>query len=327
MRTILPRSRWRGLRGTHCRRASRRPSWRRPPELRRPRSVARSHRRALVQGVHRGFDERKRVPRGGVPDASAPRIRRRRQDGRVAAPVERLHQRYIAGRSIACVAHEASTDATVLFCHGFRGERTGPNRTFVTAARRLARQGVASLRFDQAGSGDSEGDFLESRFTDWIATIRAITEELEAEGRRVALWGQSMGASAAICAAAHLDVLAVVAWVPDANVDPFIPDPHGFVEEGGQRVRNVFWQEAHEADVAGALVRMTAPCFLLFGTADEYVSAENRGALIEAVGHHDRVDVPQGWPHSSWTLDQADDAIERSIDFLDPLLTCGSHRA
>ena len=46
----------------------------------------------------------------------------------------------------------------VVFAHGWSGYRCGPHRMFVNTARRLAQEGVASLRFDLRGRGDSEGD-------------------------------------------------------------------------------------------------------------------------------------------------------------------------
>lgn len=125
-----------------------------------------------------------------------------------------------------------------------------------------------------------------------------------------------MGASAVICAAARVRVDALVAWVPDASIDEFAPGPQGFVEEGGQRVGNAFWQEAHDAAIPEQLSRVAAPCYLVFGTADEYVSTENRDALIAAAKPADRIDVFDGYPHSAWTYDQADDVIERSTAHL-----------
>lgn len=233
---------------------------------------------------------------------------------------ERVFDEVVRGRRLACAAHEVDGDAVVLFSHGFRGERTGPNRTFVTAARRLAAIGVSSMRFDQHGSGDSAGDFLDSRFADWIDTIRELAGRHLEQGRRVALWGQSMGASAALCVAAELPVSAVVAWVPDASVDPFLPGPDGYVEEGGQRVGNEFWQQANDADVPASFEEVVAPCYLVFGTDDAYVSTANRDALTRIAKKRDRVDVFEGWPHSAWTAEQADIVIDRSIAFLAPHL-------
>lgn len=237
---------------------------------------------------------------------------------------ESLFQIPLDGRTIAAAHHDAGGRATVIFSHGFRGEKTGPNRTFVRAARKLAASGISSLRFDQYGSGDSAGDFLESRFDDWVATITALARQQLERGRRVALFGQSMGASAAICAAADLPVDAVVAWVPDANTDAFVPDPRGFVEESGQRVGNQFWLDAHAAGVAQKLAQITVPCYLVFGTADEYVSTENREALVRAAKPADRVDVFDGYSHSGWTFEQADDIIDRSVEFLAAQLAEGA---
>ncbi|WP_166789599.1 alpha/beta hydrolase family protein [Cryobacterium fucosi] len=222
----------------------------------------------------------------------------------------------VGGHQLASVTHHARSDDVVLFCHGFRGEKSGPNRTFVTLARALASHGISSLRFDQYGSGDSEGDFIDSRFDDWVSVIRTLTRKYLGEGKRVALFGQSMGGSAVICAAAGLDVSAVVSWVPDASTDQFAPDPRGFVEEGGQRVDNAFWTEAHRADIVGKLKEVTAPCYLVFGTSDKYVSVENREALINACQPTDQIDVFDGYPHSSWSFEQADDIIRRSAAFL-----------
>lgn len=233
---------------------------------------------------------------------------------------ERVYDEVVGGRRLACAAHELDSDAIVLFAHGFRGERSGPNRTFVTAARRLAAVGVSSVRFDQYGSGDSAGEFMESRFLDWIDTIHALAQQHLERGRQVALWGQSMGASASLCAAAELPVAAVVAWVPDASIDAFTPGPDGYVEEGGQRVSNTFWEQAHDIDIPVQFRRVAAPCHLVFGTDDAYVSSENRAALLDVVKGDDHVDVLEGYSHSAWTVEQADLVIDKSIAFLVPRL-------
>lgn len=222
----------------------------------------------------------------------------------------------VSGRRLAAVRHEAGGDAVVLLCHGFRGERTGPNRTFVRTARLLAERGIDSLRFDQYGSGDSEGDFLDSRFDDWIRTIRVLTERERGAGRRVALLGQSMGGTAVICAAAVSAVDGVVAWVPDASVDPYRPDGSGFMEEGGQRVADAYWQQAHLADAPGALSRIDAPCRLVFAQDDPYVSVENREALVRRAKATDEVEMLVGHTHSGWTADQAAAEIDRTVGFL-----------
>jgi len=64
----------------------------------------------------------------------------------------------------------------VVFVHGWSGYRCGPHRLFVNAARRLAADGIASLRFDLRGRGDSEGDAaatdLDGMIDDLLAAAR-----------------------------------------------------------------------------------------------------------------------------------------------------------
>jgi hypothetical protein len=232
-------------------------------------------------------------------------------------PNEHLSMRDVDGRRIAVAWHEAGSRDLVVFCHGFRGHKGGPNSFFVGAARQLAAHGVCSLRFDQPGSGDSEGSFEDSSFDEWLATTAAIVREHQAAGYRVALFGQSMGGAAVLAVAAEVTgLVAEVAWVPDPNVDPFEPSPTGFCEEGGQIVQDRFWREAHEARIAERLPNVAAPAYLVFGTADEFVSEENRLALTERARPHHRIDVFEGYAHSAWTHVQATEIIDRSCRFL-----------
>ena len=47
----------------------------------------------------------------------------------------------------------------VLLCHGFTGQRIEAHFIFVKMSRALEQAGIASLRFDFRGSGESEGRF------------------------------------------------------------------------------------------------------------------------------------------------------------------------
>lgn len=234
-----------------------------------------------------------------------------------AGAVEHITSATFNGHRLATILHEAGGTDLVVFCHGFQGNKAGPSRFFVRAARTLAADGVSSLRFDQYGCGDSPGNSTESSFDDWVATTRAIAEHYLADGDRVALFGQSMGASAAIVAAAGLPRLtALVAWVPDPNIEPFVPGAEEFLEENSQLVRPRYWREAHEARVAERFERVDMPAYLVFATADCFVDEANRRALIDRAKPQHRVEVFEGYVHSAWTYDQATDIIQRSCDFL-----------
>jgi alpha-beta hydrolase superfamily lysophospholipase len=94
---------------------------------------------------------------------------------------------------LATVFHDGDGKKVVIFCHGFWGSLVGAGWHFVRAARQLAEQGISSLRFDQYGSGNSEGDFKDSSFDDWVVTTKTIAQSYIEQGYQVALFGQSMG--------------------------------------------------------------------------------------------------------------------------------------
>jgi exosortase A-associated hydrolase 1 len=90
-------------------------------------------------------------------------------------------------------------DVGVLIVVGGPQYRAGSHRQFVQLARALAAQGIASLRFDTRGMGDSQGRFssFEQLGPDIAAAIDALLVEAPAV-KRVVLWGLCDGASAAL---------------------------------------------------------------------------------------------------------------------------------
>lgn len=205
----------------------------------------------------------------------------------------------------------------VIFCHGFRSSSIGPNRLFVVLSRLFAKQGISSFRFDQFGSGNSEGDFLDSSFNDWIATTKSIVSHYLKKGYRVALLGQSMGGAMVLAVGSEIqDLSSIVAWVPDPNIELFEPPASGFLEEGGQRVGGIYWQEAYDARVAEKLPRVQAPTYIVQCSNDEYVSSGNHQAILENAQPHHKVEMLSGYTHSSWTYDQAQEVVEKSVNFI-----------
>lgn len=113
----------------------------------------------------------------------------------------------------------ASTAVVILV--GGPQYRVGSHRQFVQMARRWASAGFATLRFDYAGMGDSEGEraTFETCGRDLGAAIDALLAACP-EVSRIAVWGLCDGASAALMlAAGDPRVAAVVAANPWVRSD------------------------------------------------------------------------------------------------------------
>ncbi|MGL4237702.1 alpha/beta hydrolase family protein [Tabrizicola sp.] len=116
----------------------------------------------------------------------------------------------------------------VLLLHGFTGSRdelpvTGTDEgVFSRTARLLAEQGIASLRIDFRGSGESPGTFAETTYEGQVADALATLDWLEAnpavDGQRLAVLGWSQGGLVATAVAGRSDKPdALVLWAAVAN--------------------------------------------------------------------------------------------------------------
>ncbi len=116
----------------------------------------------------------------------------------------------------------------VLLFHGFTGSRdelpvaTTDEGVFSRTARLLAEQGIASLRIDFRGSGESPGAFADTTFEGQVADGLAAIDWLEAnpavDGQRLAVIGWSQGGLVATAVAGRSDKPdALVLWAAVAN--------------------------------------------------------------------------------------------------------------
>lgn len=139
----------------------------------------------------------------------------------------------------------------VIMSHGFRGSSLGPARQFVDFQRILNKNGYSVLRFDQPNSGNSEGDFIDSSFLEWVQTTVFLADKYINKGYQVSLLGQSMGATTSVVATGDPKlkgkIHCLLLWVPDAKSDIDV-DPNKIYEEGGQKYKGSFWTRARGCD-------------------------------------------------------------------------------
>ncbi len=100
---------------------------------------------------------------------------------------------------------EATAGAPVVICcHGFTGDKVGANQLMRTLAQILEAAGFCAVRFDFAGSGDSEGAFAaDTTVAGWQDDLRSVAAWVESRlpNRPVYLLGHSLGGLVALTAA------------------------------------------------------------------------------------------------------------------------------
>jgi len=107
----------------------------------------------------------------------------------------------------------------VVMCHGFGGNKAGRFRYYVLLAEKLAEQGIASLRFDFRGSGDSEGNSsemtLKGQIEDLHKAIDFIRDDPSIDPTRIGILGRSLGGAVAIKTVCQRnDIKSIALWVP-----------------------------------------------------------------------------------------------------------------
>lgn len=116
------------------------------------------------------------------------------------------------------IYHPASGSATkvVLLCPPFGQDLIRSHRLYRQLAHALVAQGMAALRFDYFGSGDSAGSSMDVDWTRCIDDTLAAAGELRALSRcdRVVGFGARLGGSVALAAATAARLAELVVWDP-----------------------------------------------------------------------------------------------------------------
>jgi uncharacterized protein len=157
---------------------------------------------------------------------------------------------------------------TVLMLHGFTGQRLEPHRLFLLLSRQFAEAGIASMRFDFRGSGESEGTFdqmtVAREVEDVVAAYHFLKSRPEVDGSRLGLMGLSMGGmvSALSVAQPGLEFKALSLWAPAHPKLWLAQFPEGITPE---QVRAAVADPAIRAEMRGGVPFDEHSGFLDFG--------------------------------------------------------------
>ncbi len=213
----------------------------------------------------------------------------------------------------------------VIMSHGFRSSSIGPARTFVNFEKLLLNKGFSVLRFDQPNSGNSEGDFVESSFKEWVDTTTYFSKKYIDMGYKVCLLGQSMGATATMAVTSQVEIKnkipCIILWVPDPE-SSFGKDPNIINEEEGQKYKELFWKEAFQTNFFKCLKEFSGGIHLVYGETDKYVTNELRNETIKQVQEKNQpFMILKGQGHSPWKYDICLDVFKEELNFLDKYFT------
>ena len=219
---------------------------------------------------------------------------------------------------------DTETNSIAVLCHGFLSRKDSTSNKSLTQI--LTKRGIATLRFDFFGHGESQGPFHALRTAVGVDQALAAVQLVKARGyRRIALVGSSFGGLVSILAAAELAerqrrlvdqnndlaCLALKCPVVDFGEElrlelretgmelwrqtDSIPDLHG----GPSRIQLdfAFYEDCLKriAYEPARLIRI--PTLIVQGDCDEYVPLHQSRRLLDALAGPKRLEMLPGADH------------------------------
>ena len=185
---------------------------------------------------------------------------------------------------------------TVVVVHGLTGNRLGRSYHLVDFARRLAQIGIACVRFDQAGCGESTGHFHEltiPRMTaDVVAVVDWTRQQPWCDSDRLGLLGLSLGGLAAVAAEAETGSRGVALWAPVYDMPRVFKDTaksglrallehQGWVPYRGLAIGRCFVEQLDACQASQLLARSNAPIRVYHSDVDETVNIQEGRSYLE----------------------------------------------
>ena len=212
---------------------------------------------------------------------------------------------------------EENPRAYALFAHCFTCTKD------VLAASRIAEAltgfGVAVLRFDFTGLGDSGGDFANTDFTSNVGDLVSAADYLRQHHRApTILVGHSLGGAAVLAAAEQVPETRAVATI-GAPADTehllhLLGESRAEIEQRGEaevclasrpfRIRKEFLDDVTSQPQAERIQRLGVPLLVMHSPIDDTVGVENAREIFDAARH----------PKSFVSLDGADHLLTRAAD-------------
>lgn len=186
-------------------------------------------------------------------------------------------------------------------------------------AAELSNRGIAVLRFDFTGLGNSAGDFASTNFSsnreDLVIAANYLRDHFEAPS---ILIGHSLGGAAVLSVAGDIpEVNAVVTIGAPAEADHVV---HNFgakldeIVESGEAtvnlagrefsIRKQFLDDLRANDVLEKVAALKKPLLVMHSPTDQTVGVENATKIFTAAKH----------PKSFVSLDDADHLVSRDVD-------------
>ena len=219
------------------------------------------------------------------------------------------------GQRISGVLHipDAKNPPCVVASHGLLASKDSDKYTAL--GDRMAREGIALLRFDFRGCGESEGRIEESTVSGRIADLGAAVDFIRSYpglGDRIGLLGSSLGGYVSLMKAS-LDkgVRAIVTWATPFHLDDIGSKKD---QEGIPPLGEGFFADLPRHRLL-PLLPGVSNCLVIHGEKDELVPVDQAWEIFHGLGASKEIHVIEGADHRLTDASHRERAIDLSVEW------------
>lgn len=222
----------------------------------------------------------------------------------------------------------------VCIFHGFTGNKMEPHFIFVKLSRMLEEKGIASVRFDFSGSGESDGDFVDMTISKELAESKAILDYVRTlefvDTDRIGIVGLSMGGAVASMLAGDRknDIRTLCLWAPAGNMGELIKkglseadieemNKTGFKDIGGLLLGKNFIDDILSVDIFKKATSYDKNVMLLHGNQDQTVPYSTSEKYLEIYETRGVLHTIEGGDHTFNSKKWEEEVLDYTIGFLE----------
>lgn len=183
----------------------------------------------------------------------------------------------------------------LIMLHGFTGNSIESKFYFSRLSKKLAAAGIASVRFDFRGTGNSDGLFeemtVESEISDALEILNLIYADERYDCERIGLLGFSMGGMVAMrIVGCHSEKISCCAlWSPASDSEQLykkiledsrqIPGTDGYLDVDGFKISVKFLDSTRNSNPRKDIDKFEKPVLIIHGSEDKAVDCRLSVAL------------------------------------------------
>jgi alpha-beta hydrolase superfamily lysophospholipase len=219
------------------------------------------------------------------------------------------------GKRISGILHlpEKQKPLCVIASHGLLSSKD--SEKYIALGERFSQEGMAMLRFDFRGIGESEGrmedDTVSRRIID-LGTAIAFVRSHPALGKKIGFIGSSLGGYVSLIRASmDQQIKGVVIWATPFHLDDLKSNKG---TEGHSLPEQAFFEDLPKHRLLPLLPRVTN-CMVIHGEKDELVPVDQAWEIFHNLGAPKEIHLIEGADHRLTQEAHRQRAIQLTIDW------------